>query len=74
MPTFTIDRKDRDYRKPKLDLAEASQMASLGFRFSIFNPEGGEFQLSVPYRIADDRERGMLIFMQERSTLRRSGG
>ena len=64
MPTFTLDRKERDFRKPKLDLAEASQMASLGFRFSIFNPEGNEFQISVPYRIADDRERGTLTFMQ----------
>jgi len=40
-------------------------MASLGFRFSIFNAEGNEFQVSVPYRVADDWERGTLIFMQE---------
>jgi len=39
-------------------------MASIGFRFSIFNAEGNEFQVSVPYRIADDRQRDTLTFMQ----------
>lgn len=64
MKTFTVPAAGRDPRKPKLSLAEASQMAEAGFRFSIFQPATDEYAISIPYQLAEDRVHGTLTFMQ----------
>jgi hypothetical protein len=65
MKTFTILADQRDFRKTRFTAAQAAEMAARGFRFSIFRPQTGEFALSLPYQVADDRDRGTLTYMQE---------
>ena len=64
MPKFTVPAAGRDPLKPKLNLAEASQMAEAGFKFAIFDPEQNEFNISRPYRLAQDMTHGTLTFLQ----------
>lgn len=64
MPRFTVPDAGRDSLKPKLSLEEASQMAEAGFKFSIFDPAKGEFNISLPYQLARDIQRGTLTFIQ----------
>jgi hypothetical protein len=64
MKLFTVPAAGRDPRKPKLSLAEASQMAEAGFKFSIFDPAGDEYNVSRPYQVAQDLQHQTLTFMQ----------
>ncbi len=64
MNTFTVPAEGRDPKKPKLRVAEATEMAAIGFRFSIFHPEEEEFRLSLPYTLAIDQAHQTLTFMQ----------
>jgi hypothetical protein len=64
MKTFTVLAAGRDPRQPKLSLAEASQMAEAGFKFSIFDPANDEYNVSRPYQLAQDIQRQTLTFMQ----------
>jgi hypothetical protein len=65
MLTFTILLGDRSADRPELSLAEASEMASIGFRFAEFRPETGKFRLSPAYRTLHNLDRGTLTFMAE---------
>jgi hypothetical protein len=65
MPKFTVPAAGRDPMKPKLNLAEASQMAEAGFRFAIFDPAADEFNISRPYQLAQDMTHGTLTFLQD---------
>ncbi len=60
MLTFTILLGDRSADRPELSLAEASEMASIGFRFAEFRPETGKFRLSPAYRTLHNLDRGTL--------------
>lgn len=65
MKLFTVPAAGRDPRQPKLSLAEASQMAEAGFKFSIFDPAQGEYNVSRPYQVAQDLQHQTLTFMQD---------
>ena len=64
MPTFTTDLANRTQRDIPLTLAEASQMASAGFRFAEFNPEENRFRLSQPYELVMVPDRNTLTIRQ----------
>ena len=42
-------------------------MYMLGFRFSIFDPVNGEFNVSRPYTTIENVDRGTLMFVKEYS-------
>jgi hypothetical protein len=65
MPIHTIPANGRAAHQPSLTAAEAAELAMKGFRFSIFQPESGEFRLSYPLEVAEDRLHGTLTFVQE---------
>ena len=65
MPSHTVPRGGRDARRMKLTEDEAMALYDKGFRFSIFRPQAGEFQLSLPFQVAEDRVHETLTFMQE---------
>jgi hypothetical protein len=60
--TIELDGRDRD--KLKIRREEAEEMATKGFRFSIFDPGAGEFRLTIPYETARTVEGNTLTFMQ----------
>lgn len=65
MATYTTLVRDRDAERPELTREEeAEEMAALGFRFAEFEPEEGRFRLSLPYKTAENLDRGTLTFMQ----------
>ena len=65
MLTFTVPLANRDTMRPRFTVDEAFELADKGFRFSIFRPATEEFQLSLPYRVAEDRDHGTLTLMQD---------
>jgi hypothetical protein len=65
MISHTVHANGRTARRPILTADEAAVMSSKGFRFSIYNPEQGEFRLSFPLQVAEDRAHGTLTFMQQ---------
>ena len=65
MPSHTVRLGGRDPHRIKLSEDEAMVLYDKGFRFSIFRPQAGEFQLSLPFQVAEDRVRETLTFMQE---------
>lgn len=62
---YTIHLNSRDGLDPKLTYEEAIAMYMLGFRFSIFDPATGEFNLSRPYTTFEKIDRGILTFVQK---------
>lgn len=62
---YTIHLNGRDGRDPQLTYGEAVAMYMLGFRFSIFDPATGEFNVSWPYTTFENMDRGILTFVQE---------
>jgi hypothetical protein len=64
MPSFTTDLANRNTRELPLTLAEASQMAEAGFKFSEFEPEYGRYRLSKPYELVIIRDTNTLTIRQ----------
>lgn len=62
---YTIRLNGRDERDPRLTYEEAAAMYMLGFRFSIFDPVNGEFNVSRPYTTIENVDRGTLMFVKE---------
>ncbi|MEI9899652.1 MAG: hypothetical protein WDN31_05320 [Hyphomicrobium sp.] len=65
MISHTVPANGRTASQPVLTPEEAVALFDRGFRFSIFRPELGEFRLSLPLQVAEDRTHGTLAFMQE---------
>jgi hypothetical protein len=65
MVTYTTLVRDRDAERPELTREEAEEMAALGFRFAEFELEEGRFRLSLPYKTAENLDRGTLTFVQQ---------
>jgi hypothetical protein len=61
---FTVHLNGRAAELEALAPAEAQVMFELGFRFSIFQPEMGEYQLSRPYKLAHNLDRDTLTIVQ----------
>jgi|TARA_A100001391_G_C5084284_1_gene280714 hypothetical protein len=57
---YTIRLNGRDGLDPKLTYKEAAAMYMLGFRFSIFDPATGEFNVSRSYTTFENMDRGIL--------------
>ncbi|UYQ73545.1 hypothetical protein OF122_07265 [Pelagibacterium flavum] len=55
----------RDSAWPELTDQEALAMYILGFRFSIFDPDKGEYRLSIPYTTVRTIDRDELMFIQD---------
>lgn len=64
MPTYTTRVEDRDPDKLKLTKEEAVEMATAGFQFAEYDLEQHRFRLSIPYRTAQNLDRGTLTFVQ----------
>jgi hypothetical protein len=64
MVSFAVKLEGRDPTKPRLRREEAVEMAALGFRFAEFDEQTERFRLSLPYKTAQNLERGVLTFMQ----------
>lgn len=64
MPIFTTELANRTTRELPLTLAEASQMAEAGFRFTEFNPEQNRYRISRPYELVIVPERNTLTIRQ----------
>ena len=54
----------RDPVWPQFTYNEAMAMHALGFRFSIFDTDRGEYRLSIPYSVLRIIDRDALIFIQ----------
>jgi hypothetical protein len=65
MPSHTLRLGGRDERRIRLTEDEAMALYDKGFRFSIFRPQEGEYQLSLPFQVAEDRVHETLTVMQE---------
>lgn len=65
MVSYTTRLDGRDPAKLKLKSEEARELATAGFRFSIYDESAAEFRLSIPYSTAQDLDRGTLTFMQQ---------
>ena len=64
MLTFTTELANRNTRELPLTLAEASQMAEVGFKFAEFEPEYGRYRLSKPYELVIIRDTNSLTIRQ----------
>lgn len=64
MLTFKTTLKGRTGRKIEPTPDEAAEMWAMGFRFSIFEPETGEFRLSLPTSLIIVQQRDELTFEQ----------
>lgn len=62
---YTIHLNGRNGLDRKLTYEEAAAMYMLGFRFSIFGPATGEFNVSRPYTTFENIDRGTLMFVQD---------
>jgi len=62
---YTITLAGRDSVSPALTYEEAIAMYQMGFRFSIFEPEQGDYRLSIPYSVVRLIDRDALMFIQD---------
>jgi len=61
---YTILLNGRTPDRPRLTPAEAEAMLVAGFRFSIFDPGQGEFNVSMPYAVSWSMDQDTVTFMQ----------
>lgn len=64
MLTYSTVLGKRDLKKLELTREEAADLMAAGFKFADYNEEGGQFRLSVPYRVAHNLDRGTLTIIQ----------
>ena len=64
MPSYTVRLEKRDPIAFKPTKDEATAMLAAGFRFAEYNEDVGQFRISIPYRTAENIDRGTLTIMQ----------
>jgi hypothetical protein len=65
MATFTTHSEGRNVAKLDLKSDEATKMLAAGFRFAEFNPEGGQYRVSRPYRLAHNLLKDTITIEQD---------
>ena len=64
MPSYTVRLEKREPAKFKPTKDEAAEMLAAGIRFAEYNEAQGQFRISIPYRTAENIDRGTLTIMQ----------
>jgi len=65
MVTHTVRLESAGGRwSARFSYEEACDMLDKGFRFAVFRPQEGLYQLSIPHQVAEVREHGTITFMQ----------
>lgn len=64
MAKYQTKLGDRDLDHVEITMEEAREMYLAGFAFSIFNEESLEFNLTRPYKLVHNLDRGTLTFIQ----------